>query len=93
MPVGEREGGLYPVNAIMPYLQNDAFGPAEITAMSMALDDVCKTLNLRREIPHGTSSPSASSPWRRAAKEALHACATAYCLRPVSREPRRDQNA
>jgi hypothetical protein len=31
---------------ILPYLQDDAFQPDDITAMSMALDDVCKELKL-----------------------------------------------
>jgi hypothetical protein len=32
--------------AILPYLQDDAFQPDDIKAMSMALDDVCKELKL-----------------------------------------------
>jgi hypothetical protein len=31
---------------IVPYLGDGAFDPDDIKAMSMALDDVCKTLNL-----------------------------------------------
>ncbi len=33
---------------ILPFLKHDgAFDPKDIQAMSMALDDVCKSLNLR----------------------------------------------
>src|ERR1700727_2886004 len=32
--------------AILPYLQDDAFQPDDVKAMSMALDDVCKELKL-----------------------------------------------
>jgi hypothetical protein len=32
--------------SIVPYLGDSAFDPNDIKAMSMALDDVCKTLNL-----------------------------------------------
>ena len=34
--------------AIIPFLKNDAFvfDPADIKAMSMALDDICKSLEL-----------------------------------------------
>jgi hypothetical protein len=37
------------MTAILPFLGGDhgVFGPKDITAMSMALDDVCKELNLR----------------------------------------------
>ena len=37
------------MGTIVPFLQtaDNAFDPKDITAMSMALDDVCKTLNLR----------------------------------------------
>ena len=31
---------------IVPFLKDSAFEPDDIKAMSMALDDVCKTLNL-----------------------------------------------
>ncbi len=31
---------------IIPFLKDGAFEPNDIAAMSMALDDVCKTLNL-----------------------------------------------
>jgi hypothetical protein len=32
---------------ILPFSKNDGvFDPADVTAMSMALDDVCKSLNL-----------------------------------------------
>jgi hypothetical protein len=31
---------------IVPFLRDTAFNPDDIKAMSMALDDVCKTLNL-----------------------------------------------
>jgi hypothetical protein len=31
---------------ILRYLQNDAFQPNDVKAMSMALDDVCKELKL-----------------------------------------------
>ena len=31
---------------IIPYLRDSAFDPDDIQAMSMALDDVCMTLNL-----------------------------------------------
>jgi hypothetical protein len=36
------------VAAIIPFLKNDAFvfDPADIKAMSMALDDICKSLEL-----------------------------------------------
>jgi hypothetical protein len=37
------------MTTILPFLHNGhvtAFGPADIKAMSIALDDVCKTLNL-----------------------------------------------
>jgi len=35
--------------AILPFLRRDdgVFDPQDITAMSMALDDICKELNLR----------------------------------------------
>ena len=35
--------------AILPFLRRDdgVFDPKDITAMSMALDDICKELNLR----------------------------------------------
>jgi hypothetical protein len=32
--------------AILPYLRDAVFAQKDITAMSMALDDVCKALNL-----------------------------------------------
>jgi hypothetical protein len=32
---------------ILPFLKDGVFDPKDITAMSMALDDVCKALNLR----------------------------------------------
>lgn len=36
------------MGTILPFVKPDsAFDPKDITAMSMALDDVCKTLNLR----------------------------------------------
>jgi hypothetical protein len=31
---------------IVPYLEGRVFGPGDIQAMSTALEDVCKTLNL-----------------------------------------------
>jgi hypothetical protein len=34
---------------IIPFLEDKAFGPEEIQAMSTALEDVCKTLNLADE--------------------------------------------
>ena len=34
---------------IVPFLRGDVFGPQDIEAMSMALEDVCKTLNLADE--------------------------------------------
>ena len=35
------------MGAIVPFLKDDAvFEPRDITAMSMALDDVCKALNI-----------------------------------------------
>jgi hypothetical protein len=37
------------MTAILPFLRDDhdaAFGPSDIKAMSLALDDVCKALNL-----------------------------------------------
>jgi hypothetical protein len=35
------------MSAILPFLKGDGvFGPNDITAMSMALDDACKALNL-----------------------------------------------
>jgi hypothetical protein len=37
--------------AIIPYLQDVAFEPADIAAMSEALDDVCKTLNINGDVP------------------------------------------
>jgi hypothetical protein len=33
---------------IIPFLRN-VFDPKDITAISMALDDVCKSLNLRED--------------------------------------------
>jgi hypothetical protein len=32
---------------ILPFLKDGVFDPKDITAMSMALDDICKALNLR----------------------------------------------
>ena len=37
---------------ITPYIRDGIFGPDEIRAMSMALDDVCKALNING---HGTA--------------------------------------
>jgi hypothetical protein len=34
------------MTAILPYLRDAAFEPKDITAMSMALDDICKALNI-----------------------------------------------
>ena len=35
---------------IIPFLKNDsAFDQMDITAMSMALDDICETLNIRAD--------------------------------------------
>jgi hypothetical protein len=34
---------------IVPFLQDKAFGPQDIQAMSTALEEVCKTLNLADE--------------------------------------------
>ena len=34
---------------IIPFLEDEAFGPEDIQAMSTALEDVCKTLNLADE--------------------------------------------
>ena len=34
---------------IVPFLNGNVFGPEDIQAMSMALEDVCKTLNLADE--------------------------------------------
>ena len=34
---------------IVPFLEDRAFGPQDIQAMSTALEDVCKTLNLADE--------------------------------------------
>jgi hypothetical protein len=34
------------VGAIVPFLEGAAFDQADIKAMSMALDDVCKALNI-----------------------------------------------
>ena len=34
---------------IIPFLEGSAFGPEDIQAMSTALEDVCKTLNLADE--------------------------------------------
>jgi hypothetical protein len=36
--------------ATIPFLKNSAFEQNDITAMSMALDDVCKTLNIGGDI-------------------------------------------
>jgi hypothetical protein len=38
------------MGAILPFLNDAVFGPNDIMAMSMALDDVCKTLS----IPNGS---------------------------------------
>jgi hypothetical protein len=35
------------MGTIIPFLRDGAFDPKDITAMSMALDDVCATLRLR----------------------------------------------
>ncbi len=32
---------------ILPFVKDGVFDPKDITAMSMALDDVCKILNMR----------------------------------------------
>ena len=37
--------------AIVPYLKDAAFEPADIAAMSTALDDVCKALNVNGDVP------------------------------------------
>ena len=45
-----RDGtGVATMGAILPFLRRDdgVFNPEDITAMSMALDDICKELNLR----------------------------------------------
>jgi hypothetical protein len=34
------------MGAILPFLKSAAFGPEDIQAMSMALDEVCKTLEI-----------------------------------------------
>ena len=34
---------------ILPFLEDSVFGPRDIQAMSTALEDVCKTLNLADE--------------------------------------------
>jgi hypothetical protein len=34
------------MTAILPYLRDAVFDPKDITAMSMALDDVCKALDI-----------------------------------------------
>jgi hypothetical protein len=34
------------MTAILPYLDDNVFDQKDITAMSMALDDVCKALNI-----------------------------------------------
>jgi hypothetical protein len=34
---------------IVPFLENKVFGPQDIPAMSTALEEVCKTLNLADE--------------------------------------------
>ena len=64
---------------IVPFLRDGAFEPDDIKAMSMALDDVCKTLNLTEERrPNARSSRSASSRWRGTASVAPRSCATGY---------------
>jgi hypothetical protein len=35
------------MGTIIPFLRDGVFGPKDITAMSMALDDVCAALKLR----------------------------------------------
>jgi hypothetical protein len=35
--------------SIVPFLEDKVFGPQDIRAMSTALEDVCKTLNLADE--------------------------------------------
>jgi hypothetical protein len=37
--------------AILPYLRGAAFEQRDITAMSMALDDACKSLNIEDGSP------------------------------------------
>jgi hypothetical protein len=37
--------------AILPYLRDCVFEPKDITAMSMALDDICNALNIRDGSP------------------------------------------
>ena len=39
------------MTAIIPYLKDAAFEPADIAAMSTALDDVCKALNVNGDVP------------------------------------------
>ena len=39
------------MDAIMPYLQDNVFDPADIRAMSIALEEVCTALNLREGNP------------------------------------------
>jgi hypothetical protein len=39
------------MGTIIPFLRDGAFDPKDITAMSMALDDVCATLRLRDDSP------------------------------------------
>jgi hypothetical protein len=41
------------MTAILPYLRDAVFEQKDITAMSMALDDVCKTLNISDGNPAG----------------------------------------
>jgi hypothetical protein len=38
------------MTAIIPYLKDAAFEPADIAAMSTALDDVCKALNVNGDV-------------------------------------------
>jgi hypothetical protein len=37
------------MSAILPYIRNEAFDQQDITALSAALDDVCKELEIGRD--------------------------------------------
>ena len=67
--------------AILPYLQDDAFQPDDIKAMSMALDDVCKELKLDGNANAKRRSPFASSSWHDAASVARQSCAIEFCAK------------
>jgi hypothetical protein len=67
--------------AILPYLQSDTFQPDDIEAMSMALDDVCKELQLDGKASAKETVAVRIIDWRDAASVARQNCAIEFYAR------------